>query len=207
MSRINTEYHTEYREDAKKKIITAALDVAAEQGWDAVTLDAIAQNIGVTKPALYSYFKNREALLREVTLEVVRNILTGLETTLAHDDDIHRIILNLARLIFEQQRSNANIFFQLPIRLRQDPKNREEFTRIFNNGRLIIRDCLARVKSQGKLSQRIDPDAATCTIIAMTMGLLTSSDFLEMDVDTAKMIWIDAVQRLLLIGPGTGGKH
>jgi len=199
MSRINTEYHTEYREDAKKKIIAAALDVAAEHGWDAVTLDAIAQNVGVTKPALYSYFKNREALLREVTLEVVRNIQAGLGTTLAHDNDIHRIIRDLAELLFEQQKPYANIFFQLPTRLRQDPKNREEFVHVFDNCRIIIRDCLARMKSQGEQLRAIDPDAAAYMIIAMTMGLLTSSDFLKMRVNAAKKIWIDAVERYLLI--------
>ena len=207
MSRINTEYHTEYREDAKKKIIAAALDVAAEHGWDAVTLDAIAQNVGVTKPALYSYFKNREALLREVTLEVVRNIQTGLETALAHDDDIDRIIRSLAELLFEQQKPYANIFFQLPTRMRQDAKNREEFAHFFDNSRTILRDCLTRIKSDGRLSRVVDPDAAAYMIIAMTMGLLTSSDFLKMDVNAAKEIWIDTLERYLLIGPGTGGRR
>ena len=197
MPRINTEY----REDAKKKIIAAALNVAEKHGWDAVTLDAIAWNVGVTKPALYSYFRNREALLREVTLEVVRNIQAGLEIIFAYDDDIQRIIQNLADMLFEQQKSNANIFFQLPARLRQNPKNREEFAHIFNNSRIIMRDCLARVKSQGNLLQMIDPNKATYMIIAITMGLLTSSDFLEMDADKAKEIWIDAVERLLLIRP------
>ena len=200
MSRINTEYHTEYREDAKKKIIAAALDVAAEHGWDAVTLDAIAQNIGVTKPALYSYFKNREALLRDVTLEVVRNIQTGLETTLAYDNDIHRIIRNLAKLLFEQQKPYANIFFQLPARMRQDAKNHEEFAHFFDKSRTVIRDSLTRIKSDGELLRAIDPDAAAYMIIAMTMGLLTSSDFLEMDINEAKKIWIDTVERYLLIG-------
>jgi len=198
MPRINAEY----RDDAKKKIITAALDLAMENGWDAVTLDAIAQNVGVTKPALYSYFDNHEALLREVNLEVVRNIQAGLETAFAHDDDIHCIVRNLAELIFEQQKPYANIIFQLPTRLRQDPKNREEFTRLFDTSRIIIRDGLARVKSRGGLLRAVDPDEVTCMIIAMTMGLQTNSDFLEMDVAAAKKIWIDAVERLLLIGPG-----
>jgi AcrR family transcriptional regulator len=207
MSRINTEYHTEYREDAKKKIIAAALDVAAEHGWDAVTLDAIAQNVGVTKPALYSYFKNREALLREVTLEVVRNIQIGIETALAHDDDIYRIIRNLAELLFEQQKPYANIFFQLPTRLRQGPKNHEEFVHVFDNSRIFIRDCLARMKSQGELLRAVDPDAAAYMIIAMTMGLLTSSDFLKMKVNAAKEIWIDTLERYLLIRSGNGGRR
>lgn len=204
MSRINTEFHSEYRVDAKKKIIAAALDVASEHGWDAVTLDAIALNVGVTKPALYSYFKNREALLRDVTLEVVRNIQTGLENTLAHDADLHQIIRNLADLLFEQQKPFANIFFQLPSRIRQNAKNREEFTQIFDQNRIIIRDCLTRIKSEGRLLQMVNPDAAAYMIIAMTMGLLTSSDFLKMDIITAKKIWIDSVERYLLIDSGIG---
>ena len=207
MSRINTEYHTDYREGAKKKIIAAALDVAAENGWDAVTLDAIAQNVGVSKPALYSYFENREALLRDVVLEVVENIRTGLETILGQEEDIHVIVRNLAGLLFERQNAYANIFFLLPTKRPQDPEYREEFIHIFDTCRVLIRDCFARVKTKGNLSREVDPDTATYMIIAMSMGLLTSSDFLEMDVDAAKKIWIDAVERLLLIGPGTEGKR
>ncbi len=202
MSRINTEFRAEYREDAKKKIIAAALDVATEHGWDSVTLDAIARHVGVTKPALYSYFKNREALLREVTLEVAWSIRTGLETTLAHDDDIPEIIRNLAELFFERQKTFASIFFLLPTRRPHYPAYRQEFIRIFDDCRILIRDCLARIKTKGKMLRIVNPDTATYMIIAMTMGLLGSSDFLEMDVDTSKKIWIEAMQRLLLIGPG-----
>jgi len=71
--------------------------------------------------------------LRDVTLEVVRNIQTGLETILTSNDDILRIIQRLAKLLFEQQKSNASIFFQLPARMGLDSKNREEFITIFNN--------------------------------------------------------------------------
>jgi AcrR family transcriptional regulator len=202
MPRINAKYH----EDAKKKIIAAALDVAAENGWDAVTLDAIAQNIGVSKPALYSYFENREALLREVVLEVVQNVRAGLETILVQDEDVHLLVRNLAELLFERQKPCANIFFLLPTKRPSDPEYREEFIHIFNTCRILIRDCLARVKDKGKVSRKVDPDTATYMIIAMSMGLLTSSDFMEMDTDAAKQIWIDAVERLLLIGHGAGGR-
>jgi len=194
MARINA------KEDAKKKIIAAALDIAAEHGWDAVTLDAIAQNIGVTKPALYSYFENREALLRDVLFEVFRNIRSELETTLADDDDIHHIIRNLAELLFEKQKFYANLFFQLPFRLIQDPRNREEFAIIFDKSRSVIRDCLARAKSREKLPRDVDPDEAACIIIAMTMGLQFGSPSMGMDVNAEKKIWIRTVERFLLIG-------
>ena len=64
----------------------------------------------------------------------------------------------------------------------------------------VIRDSLTRIKSDGELLRAVDPDAAAYMIIAMTMGLLTSSDFLEMDINEAKKIWIDTVERYLLIG-------
>ena len=201
MSRINLEYHTDYREGAKKRIIAAALDVAAENGWDAVTLDAIAQNVGVSKPALYGYFENREALLREVVIEVVQNIRAGLETILEKDNDIDLFIRDLAGLLFEQQKTYASIFFLLPTKRPQDPEYREEFIHLFDTCRILIRDFFTRVKARGQLSREVDPDSATYMIIAMSMGLLTSSGFLEMDADAAKKIWIETVERSLLIGP------
>lgn len=198
MPRINTEY----REDAKKKIIAAALEVVAEKGWDAVTIEAIAQRVGVTKGALYTYFENREELLREVSFAVFRNIRVSFEATLADEDDIHKIIRNLAELIFEQQKPYATIFYQLPLRLPQDPSYRKEFLHIFDNNRILIRDCLARMKTEGKLPQNVDPEAASSTIIAMTIGLRISALFLGKDSDAAKKTWIDSVERILGIGPG-----
>ena len=62
-----------------------------------------------------------------------------------------------------------------------------------------MRDCLARIKSLENLSQMIDPNRATSMIIAITMGLLTSSNFpeipcsyfeLNQDIHRAK-IWIN----------------
>ena len=45
--------------------------------------------------------------------------------------DIHITILNLADLFFEQQKRYAAIFYQLQARLPQDPRFREEFSRLF----------------------------------------------------------------------------
>lgn len=193
---------TRHREEARNQIIAAALTIAAKNGWDEVTLDAIAQHVGVTKPALYSYFKNRDELLHEVVLEVILNIRNEIETIVTKGDDIHLIIQKLAGLLFEQQKTYASIFFLLPARPPQDPEYREEFIQIFDSSRILIRDCLVRVKGEGKFALGVDPDKATSTIIAMSMGLLISSDFLEMDAREAKTIWIEAVERALLLEPG-----
>lgn len=197
MPRINAEY----REDAKKKIISAAIEIAAGSGWDAVTMDAIARKVGVTKGALYAYFENREALLRAVILEVFAKIRAGLIATLTDEKDIHTIVRDLADLIFELQKPYSTIFYQVPARIPQDPEYREEFSRIFDGNRVIIRECLARFVREKRLPATVDPEAASHAIIGLTMGLRILSLYLGKDSDEAKSTWIDSVERILGIGP------
>ena len=56
----------EYKEEARKKIIAAGWDVMSRKGYCATTMDDIAAEVGVTKSALYLYFKNKDALVVEI---------------------------------------------------------------------------------------------------------------------------------------------
>ena len=48
------------------------MTVARERGLDGVTLRVVADEAGVTAPALYWHFADKEALVREVTREIAR---------------------------------------------------------------------------------------------------------------------------------------
>ena len=190
-----------YREDAKKRIIAAAIEVADEKGLDGITLDAIAQNVGVSIPALYTYFENRDALLSALVLEVVRKTQVGLESVFSQDGDIRQKVEELASLLFEERKSYTNIFFQLPVLVHQNPKARDELSEIFHMIRVVIHDYLVRKKNEGMLSQKVDPDEATRIIFAITIGLNFSSLVMELqDIHTIRKTWIDTVKRSLLIG-------
>ena len=201
MARINKNYH----KDAKEQITAAAIEVAATKGWDAVTLDAIAQNVGVTIPALYSYFKNRDALLDEAFLEVIRNTQADIETTLARESDIHQVVLNFADHIFIQQNLNSKIFFQIPARFFQDP-NKRKIAKIFKDTGIIIRNMLVQAKSKGEIPRQVDPETATRLIFAITMGLQFPI-FEKEDVHADRDLWIEAVERCLLIDPHIRNKQ
>jgi AcrR family transcriptional regulator len=43
----------EYRKEAKKRIVEAGLEVMYEKGYCRTTMEDIAQNLNVSKPALY----------------------------------------------------------------------------------------------------------------------------------------------------------
>jgi AcrR family transcriptional regulator len=48
-------------------VVAEAADLADEEGFDAVTLSAVARRLGVRTPSLYSHVRDREALLDGVT--------------------------------------------------------------------------------------------------------------------------------------------
>lgn len=198
MPRINAEY----RQNAKKKILAAALNIAAENGWDAVTLASIAQEVGVTKPALYSYFENQEMLLQEVIFEVFRNVEIEISSALDGDEDISHMIRNLAVVLFEQQRPFASIFYQLPARIPHDSPFREKIIEINDKNRSLICDFLIRMKKTKKISQDMDPDAIANAIIALTMGMEIRFLFLKKDPLEVKENWIHAVEQMLHVKPG-----
>jgi AcrR family transcriptional regulator len=59
------------RERSREEILEAARRVIVKNGVAAATLDAIAQEVGLTKAALYYYYPSKEALLFEIMFEIV----------------------------------------------------------------------------------------------------------------------------------------
>ncbi len=55
----------EYKEEAKKRIIAAGVEVMSEQGYSQTTMEDIAAHLGVSKGALYLYFKSKDDLIVE----------------------------------------------------------------------------------------------------------------------------------------------
>ncbi len=51
-----------YRDEIRKKIVDEAFTVFLAKGFEKTTMDDIAARLGVTKPAIYRYYKNKEEL-------------------------------------------------------------------------------------------------------------------------------------------------
>lgn len=55
-----------YREETRQEAKRIALEQLAEHGMAGISVNAIGKHMGVTGPALYRYFANRDALLTEL---------------------------------------------------------------------------------------------------------------------------------------------
>ena len=67
-------------ERKRQKICMVALDIFSTRGFEGTTLEAVAEALDYTKPALYYYFDSKEALFRALVLDSLREALSRIES-------------------------------------------------------------------------------------------------------------------------------
>jgi AcrR family transcriptional regulator len=63
------------RQELKQAILDAAREIAAQEGWQAVTIRKVAERIEYSPPTIYEHFANKEAILIELMREGFRLLL------------------------------------------------------------------------------------------------------------------------------------
>lgn len=74
MPRSKQQYE-EIRKGSRQKILDAALEVFAKQGYHSATVDAIAKTAGISKGLLYNYFKSKEEVLNELMIGMMDSLM------------------------------------------------------------------------------------------------------------------------------------
>lgn len=199
MPRINPEY----RRDAKKKIIDAAIEAASEKGVTAVTLEDIAQRVGVTKGALYAYFESREVLFREMTLEVFTRIRSEIEKAFCELGEGPETFSRIADLLFGDLKSYTNIVVQISLITPQDPELQKVVITIQDRIIAFIGDKISRMQREGIVPPGVPPEELAQAILALGIGLRITELHLKKDPGRLKQVWLDSVFRLLSLKAGT----
>ncbi|MER5468976.1 TetR/AcrR family transcriptional regulator [Streptomyces sp. NPDC002685] len=70
-----------FRAQVRQEAKTAALRQLAEGGPEALSLNAIAKQLGMTGPALYRYFAGRDSLLTELVIDAYGDLASTLSRT------------------------------------------------------------------------------------------------------------------------------
>ncbi len=71
------------KDDTRKSILAAALQIVKQEGWAALSMRKIADVIEYTAPIIYEYFPNKEGILLELTRQGYINL--GLKVKEARD--------------------------------------------------------------------------------------------------------------------------
>jgi AcrR family transcriptional regulator len=79
-------------QETREKILDAARDMFALEGFDAVTMRAIAERIEYTPTAIYHHFRNKHALLSEICMRDFQTLARHFNASVATSDPVLRIL-------------------------------------------------------------------------------------------------------------------
>ena len=84
------------RAERERRIAAAARMIAAREGWSAVTIRRLAEEIEYSQPVLYSHFENRDAIVAAVAIEGFRELAASLTEAARLSADHPTALYNVA---------------------------------------------------------------------------------------------------------------
>ena len=109
------------RADREQRITAAARLIAEREGWGAVTIRRLADEIEYSQPVLYSHFENRDAIVTAVALEGFGELAKALRKAGLRSSDRGKALesVAIAYLTFARQHQALyEAMFTLPTSLR-----------------------------------------------------------------------------------------
>ncbi len=98
------------REQTRTEILDTAREIVLRDGVDGFAISAVAEEMGLTKPALYYYFDSKEALNFELLLREWIDVATEVQAAVEETESGADAIETLMRTIFNRYREQLNFF-------------------------------------------------------------------------------------------------
>ncbi len=161
----------EYKEAAKTKIIQAARKVFAEKGYHDTTMDDIAKEIGVSKGALYSYFKSKEDLLKELSLQN-HQTLRDIINTACKSHDLTPALEEVYVQMTEKYGGNMHTNFEIIALAAHEPTTKKIIMEDFQRDIDTVQSFLEDKMKQGTMRTDVNARALAELFTSLYMGTM-----------------------------------
>lgn len=175
---------TEKAELTRAAIVGAALDLAAADGLEAISLQAVADRVGLSKSGVFSRVGSREALQMAVIEEFGRRFIADVFVPSMQkpkglprlDEIMRRWIIRVRDVEAEQGCIFTAGAFELDDR---DGPLREHLHGEVTRWRAALRRTVLQAIETGHLKADTDPEQLVAEVYALAMGLVHDARFLR----------------------------
>ena len=185
----------EYKEEAKKKIITAGIEVLGRKGYCATTMDDIAAHLGVSKGALYLYFKNKDDLVVEVVKTMHTQTLNRACAAFPNNAPLDAWTAILDNLLNTDMECNS-LFLEIMAMSARNPVIGKSFSEKTLFGLEVATLGIASQQQQGLVCRDADPRTLAMAILSIFDGLRILA-LAGVERDELRRRWIEIGKILL----------
>lgn len=193
----------EYREEAKKRIVEAGLEVMYEKGYCKTTMEDIARRLDVSKPALYRYFKNKDELVIESAIYLqtqYRDIKTSWDSDRCQIDEL----IELFDQIMSHDIKIHALFFEILGMTVHEPEVQRRSIEWMKQGIDQPAHEIAEQQRKSLIPTETDPRTLAVAIVALFNGMRVLI-LLGVDWNEVRSRWIELLRNLFGM-TGKGGQ-
>lgn len=159
------------KQATREGILNAALHIAREQGWEAVTVRRVAELVEYTPPIIYEYFANKGALLEELQQSGFALLTNRVQGAVEGEGNAHERALRVADAYISFAYENPEMY-QLMHGWNSAEVPVEDTLKWATPLALVVQDALvAWAQEQGR--ELPDPKGAMEVLWALLHGLVS----------------------------------
>jgi len=160
-------------EVTRQRLLDCALELFGERGYDATSVQRIADRAGVTKGAFYHHFDSKDDVLRDIHHQYAQQMLDGARAIKASSGctpiEQLRAIIKQAVIAFGTHRSHVAIFYQEFKSLSEE--SYDQIRVMHAEQERILRDIISKARKSGQLKSSVDPKLLVFAISGVTAWL------------------------------------
>ncbi len=186
----------EYKEQARKRIIETAGLVFIKRGYSQSTMDDIASAMGVSKGAIYQYFKSKEQLFYEVVELMITSKKDEIMTILTSEDPMFISTSDFFDMKIRRAIETQAFGLDLLLEAIKNERLRTRISELYEEAYHELIEQVEKLKERGVVKKDADIALIWRGLISLRDGLITSS-MLGANIAEAKKTW-EYLSKILL---------
>lgn len=152
---------------SRDRIVERSLELFSARGYNGVSMNDIAQAVGITKAALYYHFDDKESLFLEVIRTKTAALTRELEQIISAPDDLETLLRNVARYLLddglgEYRQLQSDLFTVVP-----EERRREAM----KETRELLHRLIPRIEEEQQAG-RLDPDIDLADAVPLFFSMI-----------------------------------
>jgi AcrR family transcriptional regulator len=177
----------EYKEEAKERIVQAALRVFSEKGYHEATMEDVAQKLGVSKGALYLYFRSKDELLRVIIDRWNRSMRSILPSS-GEGRQAEKSLKSMFDHIAEDPIGRIGLGFDLISEASRNPAVRKILSEAYERNLKTVSEFFRRQNIKNLKQNASNVKYQSQSLVALQFGLMVSL-ILGIDKGDAQRAW------------------
>jgi AcrR family transcriptional regulator len=167
------------REETRQKLLDAALQVFARNGYERATVDEIVREAGFSKGAFYVHFETKEDLFWEMLEERITSqqemFRQVVDHTLSVAENERRILEQAFNM--NQHPLGPAVIMEFTAHGMRNEKVREQLSRMYERWHTFVAETLAAGQELGIVRKDVELNLLASTIMALFEGSMIQSRF------------------------------